>query len=120
MTWHEDREISPGVPDCSYVMKGGNHETGWLELKAVADTETVRLKVEPSQVRWIEAHCGICPVHVLIAVGHYWHLVDGKHIQELAVPIQQDRLALISEKSFHQMVARDMLAHWLRVLTRKG
>ena len=42
-TWHEDREISPGVPDLHYVMKptgeigdiGTEYRVGWLELKAI-------------------------------------------------------------------------------------
>lgn len=72
LTWHEDGQVSPGVPDASYVMNDGGYETGWLELKAG------EFVIRPSQHQWIEKHWRRVPIHVLIEVGHLWYLVPGE------------------------------------------
>lgn len=82
-TWHEDKEITPGVPDLSYVIIGG-YETGWLELKAVEESDKFQFEIEPSQHQWIEAHCEWVPVHFLAAVGNDWFVVPGRYHKELA------------------------------------
>ena len=105
MTWHEDREITPGVPDLSYVMLPNEsiwqYETGWLELKAVEtkpgrlrstarprredyERTEVQFKIEPSQVSWIGRHHQLCPVDFLCAVDDLWFLVSGRMVEWLA------------------------------------
>ena len=102
MTWHEDREIAPGVPDISYVMKGDNCETGWLELKA-EDAPTamgrVSFKLRPQQHWWTEEHHSVCPVHFLCAVGGAAYLVPGKDHRALdsghLTVLELERLSLL-------------------------
>lgn len=33
---HESHAMGPGIPDLSFVMRGGQYETGWIELKRVS------------------------------------------------------------------------------------
>jgi len=122
MTWHEDKEISPGVPDLSYVMlqpsKNGKlaglgatptgmatgHETGWLELKAVfappPKTTEVHLKLESSQHQWIGFHLGKIPIHFLVAIGETWYFIDAIHHQTLARKISISTLESLAIASF--------------------
>jgi hypothetical protein len=101
LTWHEDREVSPGVLDVSYVMKEPGHETGWLELKApIPSNPGVLIKVEPSQHEWIDVHYGRVPLHFLVAVGSRWFFVDAKWHRRFATRITHDALDLISIASF--------------------
>lgn len=98
MTWHEDREISPGVPDVSYVMRfhvNPGYETGWLELKAELEPKeggTVKFKVRPSQHDWTERYLGLVPIHYLCALGTTWYLIDGVHHKKLAEPQSHESL----------------------------
>lgn len=102
MTWHEDREISPGVPDVSFVMNGGECETGWLELKAEDYPQSstgVAFKFRPQQHTWIEEHYPICPVLILAAAGDLVFLIPGKEHrvldgQRLTV-IELERLSIL-------------------------
>lgn len=83
LTWHEDGTVNPGVPDTSFVMNGGEYETGWMELKAIrppGPNAGFKFKLEPSQHRWIEAHYTRVPVMLLLAAGEDVWLVSGhKH-----------------------------------------
>lgn len=93
MTWHEDREISPGVPDLSYVMYRGEYETGWIELKATwQEKGPYKFKIQPSQHRWIADHCGKIPVHFLVAVTEKVWLIDGSHHKLLSEKITEQEL----------------------------
>lgn len=83
LTWHEDKEITPGVPDLSYVMLSPGHETGWLELKVSKSTEKVAIQIEPSQHQWIGFHKKRIPIHFLVEVGDLWYLVPGPFHKEL-------------------------------------
>jgi hypothetical protein len=103
MTWHEDREISPGVPDLSYVLLGNDCETGWLELKAsLSSSKSTTFKIEPSQHQWIGAHVGKIPIHFLVAWGDQWYFIDAKHHERLALSITKTELAAIAIRSFHE------------------
>lgn len=77
MTWHETGAISPGVPDLSYVMRGGGFETGWLELKGVDGV------VEQSQHDWMANHATLIPVHFLVIDKLNWWLIPGVFHKEL-------------------------------------
>lgn len=82
LTWHEDREIGPGVPDLSYViLNPGRHQTGWIELKAIRDPggSPFKLKIEPSQHNWMNDHMELVPVHFLVGVGANIYLIDGRY-----------------------------------------
>lgn len=78
---HVENKLNPGVPDLSYVMVGPGHETGWLELKAVAKTaekKTLKFHIEPSQHAWMTRYAHRVPTHFLINVNDRNYLVDGK------------------------------------------
>jgi aspartate-semialdehyde dehydrogenase len=84
MTWHEDREINPGVPDISYVIHGDNNETGWLELKAIRPQNRISIQIEQSQHMWISLHCNRVPVHFAVKIGSLVYVIDGAKHRELA------------------------------------
>lgn len=121
MTWHEDREINPGVPDLSYVMNGLYYETGWIELKAIRyDPKALQHKftLEPSQHTWISKHHSKIPVHLLLAVGdHSTFLVGGEHHKRLAEPISSEELRLISTAKFDRSAMRRELHDALKICT---
>lgn len=101
MTWHEDREITPGVPDLSYVMLGPGHETGWMELKATEDVgKPAKFKIEQSQHQWIQFHLGRVPIHFLIGWGPDCLFVHAKHHVRLSEPITLSQLSEISIARF--------------------
>lgn len=105
MTWHEDREVNPGVPDLSYVVKPGNFETGWLELKRVLPSpatcdarpqtsrhtprpdEKIKFELEASQHQWISQHHHRVPVHFLLGYGAEYYLLDGRFHRDLVKPV---------------------------------
>lgn len=121
-TWHEDREINPGVPDLSYVITGGYYETGWLELKrveAASKTGKIRFHIEPSQHRWIAAHCEMVPVHFLVGVGDVSWLVRGDCHQILDTPIDASMLDHISLAKMNPDTMRVVLYRALRTLTTR-
>lgn len=116
MTWHEDREINPGVPDVSYVMAGGKYETGWLELKATrVKSGPILFKVEASQHRWIDAHHHKVPVHFLLAGPMTVWLVGGAHHRRLASALSADDLDGIGTP-----IRRDMLRRQLPALLKSA
>jgi hypothetical protein len=78
--WHEDREISPGVPDLHYSMgPKETHRIGWLELKAKDKelSKSARITVEPSQHQFIPKWAPLMPIHFLIRVRNTVFLIDG-------------------------------------------
>lgn len=121
MTWHEDREINPGVPDVSYVMTCGEYETGWLELKAIrydSKKEKHKFTLEPSQHSWIQAHCKRVPVHLLLCLGDYLvFLVDGALHGRFAEAISIEELRSISTATIPKSDLRVQLTLQLRQLT---
>lgn len=120
LTWHEDREINPGVPDLSYVFRGGRHQTGWLELKAIRwpDSDRFKFTLEPSQYQWIRDHCEHVPVHMLLASGRMFWLVNGRHAAKLDSALTLDELNALGEK-YDRSAMRDVLVIRLRQETLK-
>jgi hypothetical protein len=108
-TWHEDREISPGVPDLSYLMPG-NCETGWLELK------TGNYVVKPAQIDWIKKHSNRCPVHILLEWKDFWHIIPGAYIQLVAQHCDPVEVAIYN---FAREQAREVLPEILTELTSR-
>lgn len=94
LTWHEDGQVNPGVPDTSYVMHD-NCETGWMELKAIEGVDKYgkyKFTLEPSQHRWIEQHYSRVPVHLLLATNHACWLVRGCWHRELLKALSYEQM----------------------------
>lgn len=119
LTWHEDRQVSPGTPDISYVMLIGYCETGWLELKALAveAKEPYSFKLEPSQPEWMERHVNRIPVHFLVAVGKSCWLISGMDWKLLQKPIYRSTLDDIAYVRFEIPDMRAKLVPTLQQLT---
>lgn len=84
VTRHEDRGISPGVPDLHYGFlpdRDGEYRIGWLELKAIDGPLTAQhpIGVEPSQHQYIRTWRSATPIHFLIKVDTEILLVPGEH-----------------------------------------
>lgn len=92
-TIHVESHLNPGVPDCSFVMRHGDCETGWLELKVSRSVDPVRVHVEPGQHRWMREHASRVPACFLIASPTSMYLVDGKYHDHLAIALAHDDLA---------------------------
>lgn len=120
MTWHEDREVNPGVPDVSYVMVGGVYETGWLELKAqLGDSGPWKFKLEASQHDWIGNHVGKVPVHFLMATGSTIWLVPGEHHKIFAKSVSISDMRTYSDCYFPESEMRVKLNGRLRELSHR-
>lgn len=95
---HESHSTGAGIPDVSFVMKTGDCETGWIELKVVdrlfdgRPNRIGHLTAAQEQRAVAQAELGI-PVFLLIAVyesrewlwfhGHQIAAVQGKTGAEL-------------------------------------
>lgn len=123
LTWHEDKEINPGVPDLSYVMLDGSYETGWIELKAEyikSLGDRFEVGIEPSQHQWIERHYPRIPVSILIGVNDLRYLIPGRHhamFKEKVDTNLLDRLAIVQ---FHRSDTSAMLPGVLKTLTKRN
>lgn len=119
MTWHEDRQVSPGTPDISYVMVHAHCETGWLELKAISGLLPApwRFKLEPSQPEWMQRHAGRIPVHFLVAVGQTCWLIHGREWRMLQDQVNEAVLDAAAICKFELADMRRVLALALINLT---
>jgi hypothetical protein len=121
MTWHEDREVNPGVPDLSFVMFGGTYETGWLELKAIEyDPNKVAHKftLEPSQHRWIQAHHDKIPVYLYMRLGDKCDfLISGKWHAQFLNKVTVPRLEGMATAIIQPSSIRTTLPKILRTIT---
>lgn len=125
LTWHEDREINPGVPDTSFVMLGihyAGHETGWMELKAIRDPgdKKFKFKIEPSQHQWIRDHHELVPVFFLVAVGDDIFLIDGCNHTRLDESMTKAELARFSKADFKRHEIREYLSELLALYTQRA
>ena len=84
---HEDRQIGPGVPDVSFVMRRLRPcETGWLELKRVNkldDKNNVIGHFTSAQEQWLLEHFGLgIPVFLLLLsdADNLWLWFEGDNI----------------------------------------
>lgn len=121
MTWHEDREISPGVPDLHYVMNSplgqlSEYRVGWLELKAVDNPLNSRTKisVEPSQHQYIRRWLDKMPMHFLVRVIDRIYIIPAKWSKEIAVARCDYDLSIIAADEFHQSLITERLPAYLR------
>jgi hypothetical protein len=121
MTWHEDRGISPGVPDLHYVMLGDDkYRVGWLELKSIDReiTATSRIKIEPSQHQYMRRWLPHMPIHFLVRANKIVYLVDGKYAAALSLLDSPNSICAISVGHFHQDQIVTHLPPLLKVITR--
>lgn len=119
ITWHEDRHISPGVPDLHYVIDA-DCRVGWLELKAIEVelSKTHRVKVEPSQHQYIRRWRDLMPIHFLIRVKRIVYLVDGGHHAALPEIHNAHDMRLICAATCDQAEIAKVLTPALKTLTR--
>ena len=119
-TWHEDREITPGVPDLHYVMKTGRAKVGWLELKAIDKPlgRSRRIKVEPSQHQYFRRWASLMPIHFLVRIVDHIYIVPGAYHTELHQAICAVDMLLLSVLDFHESELAEKLPTFLRDITR--
>lgn len=123
MTWHEDREISPGVPDLHYVMKGLPGEqfrVGWLELKAIDTniTASQRIGIKSSQHQYLRRWCEHMPILFLVRIQNWMYVVPGAYHAELSMASCETDMVLLSLINFEQTQLQEVLPPFLRDLTR--
>ena len=119
MTWHEDRHISPGVPDLHYVIDE-DCRVGWLELKAM-DSElsnSSRVKVEPSQHQYFRRWRPYMPIHFLIRVKRTIYLVDSEHHAALPEVHNAHDMKMLCVTVCDQSDIAKILPPALKILTR--
>lgn len=130
MTWHEDREISPGVPDCHFSMNPApedsyfgsvyRFEIGWLELKSTDSdvTPSNRIGIEPSQHQYIRTWKDRTPIFFLVRVKEMVYLIPGERHSALAFAGSNEEIAQMAVSSFPQQEISEKLPHLLRGFTR--
>lgn len=117
---HVENHLNPGIPDCSYVMLGGDYETGWLELKAIDEEPPYAITIERSQHVWIQNHHSRVPVHLLISTGQVCWLVPGEHHGMFAKRVHLDQLVSKSVCGFQRAEMRSILHAELKRLTDRS
>lgn len=124
-TWHEDREITPGVPDLHYVMKdidatGAGYRVGWLELKAIDKnlTPSQRLNVEPSQHQYCRKWCKAMPIHFLVRVQERIFLIPAEFSNYISAATCRADLAVIAIAQFDEEDMTEILPTILKQITR--
>lgn len=133
-TWHEPTiGSSVGVPDCSFVMKKGNCETGWAELKVARSVRGGKLVVhiEPSQHQWMYNHANLVPCVFLIEIPEIHtrdgqsterkiYMVDGKYSQIIATDnFSWPSMAINKDNPYKYAICRDRLIADLRKITKR-
>jgi len=123
MTWHEDRGVSPGVPDLHYGFKkddqGHRYRIGWLELKASAVklSKSNRITVEASQHQYIRRWIDIMPIWFLIRVEKWIYLVPGRCHEEIPY-IEDAKMFNCMGQYFEQNRIAEVLPDLLKEITR--
>lgn len=121
LTWHEDKGISPGVPDLHYIFPpddDGEYELGWLELKA-SRLSPFKIKVEPSQHQYIRRWLPHIHIHFLIRVQNYVYLVDAKEHDYLPGCRRASDMMALSSYGIRIDDLADQLPVALKNITRK-
>jgi hypothetical protein len=120
-TWHEDRIISPGVPDLHYVCKGlpGEYRVGWLELKAIsAFGDMKRVHVEPSQHQYARKWGPHMPIHFLVKVGKKAYLIPSSMSREISLAVDASYLAAAADHVYDMATDFHTLPDKLKTITR--
>lgn len=120
-TWHEDRIISPGVPDLHYVCKGlpGEYRVGWLELKAISKfIGAKRVHVEPSQHQYARKWGPHMPIHFLVKVGKKVYLIPSNMSREISLAVDDSYLVSAADHVFDMDSDFHTLPDKLKTITR--
>lgn len=119
VTRHEDKGVSPGVPDLHYSV-GADCQIGWLELKSkdLEISKSCRIQVEPSQHQYIRKWHPLMPIHFLIRAKGIVYLVDGKYAAAIAALESPNTICAISIAHFPQDRIKTDLLPLLRTITR--
>jgi len=121
LTLHENKLVNPGVPDLSFVMFGGECETGWLELKAIkAESHMLKFKVESSQHSWMRLNAGMVPAYFLLSVNSEVFMVPGTLHTMLANPVDRQDLIDVSTAHMHRDRIREFLPSVLSIATTRA
>jgi hypothetical protein len=123
MTWHEDREISPGVPDLHYGFRPddlGEYQIGWLELKATDENicKSNRISVEASQHQYYRRWLPLMKIHFLIRVKTRCYLIPGKWHEQIPKIDNENVLCSMDCIWFDQKDIAAVLPDALKDITR--
>ncbi len=123
MTWHEDRCISPGVPDLHYCFlpEGTTkYRIGWLELKAsrVSLSKRNRIAVEPSQHQYYRRWLPMMPIHFLVRVETTIYLIPGELHDEIPYVDSENIFPSMSVCWFRQIDIASVLPEQLKSIVR--
>lgn len=101
-----ENDLTPGVPDITYMMYSPGTETGFLELKVSAYPDKLDVKLEPSQYLWFSTRAGRIPADFLILAGDKMCLFPGTRFNLLREPVQLTLCgAVIPKNNFQQLAA---------------
>ena len=119
VTRHEDKGISPGVPDLHYSV-GEDCHIGWLELKAKSHEidKGSRIQVEPSQHQYIRKWRPFMPIHFLIQARDTAYLIDGKYASAISALNSPNGICAISIAQIPMDRIKTDLLPLLRTITR--
>ena len=120
MTWHEDRQVSPGVPDLHYVMGIKDYRVGWLECKAIDKeiSRTNRIGVEASQHQYIRRWDAYMPIHFLIRIIDRVFVIPGRYHKEIPDASCYADISALSDLQFPQQLIAEQLPPYLRETTK--
>lgn len=114
MTWHEDRQVSPGVPDLHYVI-GMNHRVGWLECKAI-DVEIGprnKIGVEASQHQYIRRWVNYMPIHFLVCIVERVFVIPGRYHKDIPDATCYADISALSDIQFQRQLIAEQLPPYL-------
>lgn len=120
MSWHEDGDVSPGIPDLHYVMRGVPHRVGWLELKAVDGTYSPSncFDIKATQHQYIRKWNEVMPIHFLVRVEDTIYLIHSEYHHQLAFAKNEHDIRVISMLACHADDLESALPQILSEITK--
>lgn len=101
-----ENDLTPGIPDITYMLYHPNTETGFLELKVSSAADKLDVKLEPSQFLWFSKRSGKIPADFLVLVGEKMCLFPGTNFNLLRQPTQLSFCTAVMPKNdFKQLAA---------------
>lgn len=94
---HESHEMGPGIPDLSFVMRGGEFETGWMELKVVKKLGGKIAHFKKAQEQWLLEHHRLgVPTFLLIysIKEDDWYWFQGEAIGKVQGSTKEELISL--------------------------
>lgn len=119
MTWHEDRQVSPGVPDLHYVIDM-DCRVGWLEVKAIDKDISPKNKigVEASQHQYIRRWHEYMPIHFLICIVERVFVIPGRYHKEIPDATCYADISALSDLQFQRQLIAEQLPIYLKDKTK--